>query len=112
MNLATEYLLAHNETVADYDGICGELANAIMRHEDHSLYVEGDIPWRYHMVCLRDGLVSDAWCEGDALPPREWLVKMFGTGAFVEVSLDGDTIFSGECQDFPESIDIPEERAA
>lgn len=100
LNLATEYLLANNETVADWDGICGELAIAIEQDGDDFLFVEGDIPWKYHMVLLRDGLVHDAWCEGDALAPREWLLKMFGPSAFVEVSLNGDTIFVGPCRDF------------
>lgn len=113
MNLATRYLLEHNETVTDYDGVCGELADAIMQEGDHSLYVEGDGPWIlgwvYHMVLLRDGLVHDAWCEGEALTPRDWLIKMFGAKTFVEVSLDGDTIFDGKCKDFPEEYKPKEE---
>lgn len=102
MNLATQHLKTHNETLADYDGFCGELANAIIRDEDHTLWVEGDIPWKYHMVCLRDGLVHDGWCEGDALPPREWLVKMFGPDAYVVVALDGDDFFWGRAEYFTE----------
>ena len=99
-NLAAKYLRDHGETIEDYDGVCGELSNAIGGESDHMLWVEGDIPWRFHMVLLREGLVHDAWCEGDALPPREWLIRMFGAQAWVEVSLDGDTIFEGSCQDF------------
>lgn len=99
-NLATQYLRDHNETLADYNGVCGEIANAIMRNEDHALWVEGDIPWKYHMVALVDGLVHDAWCEGDALSPRDWLIKMFGPNSNVVVALDGDDFFFGPCHDF------------
>lgn len=106
-NLAIQYLQSHSQTVDDWEGFCGELANAIMRDEDHSLWVEGDIPWKYHMVCLRDGLVHDAWCEGDALSPREWLIKMFGLDAEVDVALDGETIFVGSCRDFQEVRTLP-----
>lgn len=100
MNLATEYLKTHGETVDDWDGVCGELANAICEDGDHTLWVEGDIGWKFHMVLLRGGLVHDAWCEGDALPPREWLLKMFGEKAWVELSLDGDVVFEGHCREF------------
>jgi hypothetical protein len=99
-NVAAKYLREHGETVDDWEGICGELANEISTPEDDIIYVEGDIPWRYHMVLFRDGLIHDAWCDGDALPPREWLVEMFGSDTHVEVSLNGETIFEGECQDF------------
>lgn len=98
-NLAAKYLADHGETVADWDGICGELASAVMRPGDSLLYVEGDIAWRFHIAPLMDGLVHDAWCEGDALPPREWLTKMFGD-AEVEVSLNGDTIYAGPASEF------------
>jgi len=98
-NLATKYLAAHGETVADWDGACGELANKIIGPEDDILYVEGAIAWRYHMVPLIRGFVHDAWCEGDALPPRVWLEKMFGN-AQVEVSLNGETIYAGPADKF------------
>lgn len=105
MNLAKEYLRAWNETVDDYEGICGELAGAVQKTADgrgHLLFVEGDIPWRYHMAWLDDnGLVHDAWCERDEpLPVREWLIEMFGERTWVEVSLNSDTIFDGKCEDF------------
>lgn len=100
MNLASQYLETHGQTIEDWDGVCGELANEISQDGDDILYVEGEIPWRYHMVLLRDGLVHDAWCEGDALPITEWLVTMFGSTSEVEVSLNGDTIFNGQCMDF------------
>lgn len=104
MNVATHYLKTFGETTDDYVGCCGELANVLCQKDDHILYVEGDAVfvygWRYHMALLRDGLVHDAWCEGDALPVKEWLIKMFGPDLGVEVSLDGDTIFTGRCKDF------------
>jgi len=99
-NLAAKYLLDRRETVADWDGVCGELANAVMRPGDDMLYVEGDIPWRFHMAPIIAGLVHDAWCPGDALPPREWLAKMFGA-AWVEVSMNGDTFYSGPADALP-----------
>lgn len=101
MNVATEYLKANSETVADWDGICGELANVIAREpDDHILYVEGDIGWQYHMVMLRDGRVHDAWCKGDALPVRQWLGIMFGARAWVELTFDGEDFWQGHIQDF------------
>lgn len=111
MNLAVQRLTQQGETIADYEGICGEIANAISQDGDDILYVEpaGSWPliplrgeqtiWRYHMVLLRDGLVHDAWCE-DVLPAREYLVTMFGAETDVEVSLNGDTVFVGQCQEF------------
>lgn len=101
-NLALEYLAHHGETLEDYDGVCGELAGAMMQPGDRLLYVEGDIGWRYHMALLRDGLVHDGWCEAGALTLRKWLVKMFGQHAYVEVSIDGgDPIYAGACRRFP-----------
>lgn len=103
MNLATEYLRATNQTIDDYDGLCGELVNDLQKTgngDDHIIYVEGDIGWRYHMALLRDGLVHDAWCDAGALPPREWLIEMFGERAWIEFTLDGEDLFEGNCRDF------------
>lgn len=122
MNLASQYLKDHNETIADYETICGELADAIASDGDDILYVEphGDFPlipltliggneiWKYHMVLLRDGLVHDAWCEGAALPPCEWLIKMFGAATDVEVSLNGETVFTGPCDEFKFQVRLPD----
>lgn len=94
-NLVTQYLADRGETTADWDGLCGELADRVIGPRDQILYVEGDIPWRYHMVPLIAGLVHDAWCPGEALPPRAWLRQMFGDGAWVVVALNGDDIYEG-----------------
>lgn len=95
MNLATEYLKRHGETVEDWDGCCGSLADKVIGPNDSLIWVEGpSIKWRYHMVPLIDGLIHDAWCEGDALPIPEWLTKMFG-GEWVQVSENGDTFYEG-----------------
>jgi hypothetical protein len=107
MNHARQYLVDNNETLDDYEGCCGELANRVGGTDDPVLYVEGDAVfaagWDYHMVPLCEGLVHDAWCEGNALPPRAWLLKMFGAELLVEVSLNGETIFDGPCAEFDDS---------
>lgn len=100
MNLAAAYLRRHNETVEDWDGICGELADVISNPSDHIIYVEGDMGWKYHMAMVRKGLVHDAWCEGDALSLRQWLEEMFGINAWVVVAYDGEDIFAGLVRNF------------
>src|SRR5215831_16352938 len=100
-NLAARYLRTHHETVADWEGCCGELANQLLGPDDHMLYVECDTaPWRYHMAMLRDGLVHDAWCKGPALTIHAWLVKMFGGEAEVDLAIDGETVFVGAARDY------------
>lgn len=59
MNLASQYLREHNETIEDWDGLCGELANEICRSGDHILYVEGDIYGNY----ILDFPVSQKGCK-------------------------------------------------
>lgn len=103
MNLARKYLQDNNQSLEDYDGWCGELANHIIGHDDSIIWVEGPaIQWKYHMVAMIDGLVHDAWCDGDALPLQDWLTRMFGD-AWVEVSMNGDTVLyegpANECRD-------------
>jgi hypothetical protein len=101
MNLATQYLQSQGETVENWDGICGELASAIAtRGDDHIVYVEGDIGWRYHMVMMRDGVVHDAWCDAGALHLRDWMVEMFGEQAWVELTIDAVDVFAGHVRDF------------
>jgi len=101
VNRAHEYLKSRGETVADWDGNCGGLADLIAGDNAEMIWVEGPaIEWRYHMVPLIDGLIHDAWCEGDALPIGEWLAKMFGD-EWVEVSKNGEvTIYEGPANQF------------
>lgn len=98
-NLAAKYLHEHGETVADWDGVCGELADAIIGPDDDIIYVEGEIGWRYHMVPLIGGLIHDAWCDGDALPLAGWLAKMFGD-SWVTVAQNGDDFYEGPASEF------------
>lgn len=101
-NLAADYLRRRGETVADWEGICGELADDVLRSatgERFMLYVEGEIGWRHHMAPLVGGFVHDAWCDGPALPIARWLSKMFG-GGWVVLSLDGDDIYEGPADRF------------
>ncbi len=98
-NRAAAFLAARNETVADWEGVCGELANEIIGPDDDIIHVEGEIAWRYHMAALIGGLIHDAWCEGGALPLADWLSKMFGA-AEVTVALNGDDIYTGPADEF------------
>lgn len=98
-NLAQKFLRDRGETIEDWDGVCGELADAIIGPNDDIIYVEGEIPWRYHMVPLIGGLIHDAWCEGDALPLTDWLAKMFGD-SWVEVSRNGEVFYEGSANEF------------
>jgi hypothetical protein len=102
-NKAKEYLRANNETVEDWDGFCGSLADEVVG-DGKMLYVEGDIAWRYHMVPLIDGLVHDAWCEGEhAREVADWLRTMFGN-AVIELSRSGETIYEGPADKFKEAF--------
>lgn len=96
---AREYLRKHGETLDDYDGSCGELADKVIGPSDHIIYVEPACLWRYHMVPLIDGLIHDAWCAGPPLPLKEWLIKLCGHDE-VTLSLDGEDIYHGPASDF------------
>lgn len=101
LNLATQYLARHGETLADYDGLCGELADQVAtRKRDRIVYIEGDIGWKYHMVMMRNGIVHDAWCEAGPLPLRDWLVNMFGEHVWIELTIDAKDVFAGHVRDF------------
>lgn len=108
-NRATAYLDDENETTTDWDGVCGELADAIITPHDHILHVESPDNavlckqrwWAYHMVPLIDGLVHDAWCEGPARTIADWLVRMFPDTA-VTLSVDGNDIWTGISNNFNE----------
>lgn len=98
-NRSTLYLKKLGETVADWDGLCGELADRVISEKDDIIYVDGDIAWRFHMAPLIDGLVHDAWCPGPARTIRSWLAKMFGDSE-VAVAINGDDIYSGPANKF------------
>lgn len=102
-NLATEYLRQNGQTIDDWDGICGELANEVMGPNDHILHVEPACLWQYHMVPLIDGLVHDAWCEGPAIPVKEWLIRLCGCDV-VTVALNGMDIYHGPANAISEDV--------
>jgi len=101
VNRAHQYLLVHGETVADWEGNCGALADLIAGPNGEMIWVEGPaIKWRYHMVPFIDGLIHDAWCDGDALPIGEWLARMF-RDHWVQVSKNGEvTLYEGPANQF------------
>ncbi len=94
VNLASRYLQDHGQSLEEWDGICGELANVVIGPNDHILHVEPACLWKYHMVPLIDGLVHDAWCDGPAIPIKEWLIRLCGHD-YVTVALDGVDIYTG-----------------
>ena len=101
VHLAREFLRKRAETVDDWEGVCGELANEVITEKDSIIHVDGCVRWRYHMVPYIDGLVHDAWCPGPPLPVKEWLRAMF-PGECVEVLLNGDVVYYGMVEDFEE----------
>lgn len=109
MNLATQYLRDHNETLKDYDedGLCGELANEVQKITPHShivgvsgVGVFDTTAWTYHTVVMVDGIIHDAWRK-KVLPLEEWLLK-FDCEWPIELSIDGKTVFVGIASEFQE----------
>jgi len=96
---ARQYLKRTNQSLDDYDGICGELANEVMGPNDHIVYVEPACLWRYHMVPFINGLIHDAWCDGPPIPIKEWLIKLCGHDD-VTVTIDGEDIYTGPASSF------------
>lgn len=93
-NLALEYLEEAEESLEDYDGMCGELVDAMIhwygedRHvgilyisppsEYEMIRTEHDpIGWCYHMVAIIDDLVHDPWYPTLVLPPDEYVKSAF-----------------------------------
>ena len=108
-NLAKAHLIQHGQTVDDWEGVCGELANAVIGPDDDIIHVKFLDPdwWDWHMVPLIGGLVHDAWCPSDEpLPVKDWLHLMF-PGQAVEVSLNGDTVYTGDASEFDLDVFIP-----
>lgn len=89
MNIAVQILEELGEGLGDYDGMCGELADAVLhRYPDAKiLYVKpenmsedlicGEEPWSYHMVAVVDGIVHDAWFPELMLPPKQYVKQAF-----------------------------------
>jgi hypothetical protein len=104
-NLARQYLSDHNETFADYEGICGELANAVQQSilNSHLIYVGGvgvfhTTAWTYHMAVMVNGIVHDAW-RNNPLPLKRWLLK-FDCEWPIELTIDGEDVFEGTASEF------------
>lgn len=115
-NRAKAYLRERGQTVADFEGVCGELADVVIGPGDDVLYVEGfgawAWGWRFHQVPLIGGLVHDAWCEGEhARTIPDWLATMFAS-CEIELSINGDTIYQGPADAFKEDTFTAEERLA
>ena len=90
-NLALQLLEDQGESTDEYDGMCGELVDAIIHwlgedrvsimHVDaHDNDLVGPCElWRYHMVPVIDGIVHDAWVTELILPPVEYAKLAFPT---------------------------------
>lgn len=102
MNRATEYLNRHGQSLEDWEGFCGELADAVIGPNDHILYVEPACHWKWHMVPLINGLVHDAWRDGPATTIKEWLIGLCGRDV-VTLAIDGKDIYSGPAELFAEA---------
>lgn len=116
-NLALYVLETQGETIEDYDGWCGDVAELVLkRYEGDMIYVDGpalnQYAWWYHMVPLIDGKIHDAWFaewqSPEPLPLTDWLVQMFGTEDEINVTIEGEDVYSGLPQNFvPKNTDIP-----
>lgn len=92
-NLALEFLEESGESLLDYEGLCGELVDAIIhwfgQKRVHILYIKpkGELDsidngidrwgWSYHMVAVIDGIVHDPWFPSLILPPQEYVLSAF-----------------------------------
>ncbi len=90
-NLAVEFLEKEFESIDDYEGMCGELADgiihwlgenrvSILHLEERSggllLRLNG-ADWVFHMVPIIDGIVHDAWHPHLILPVAEYVERAF-----------------------------------
>lgn len=100
-NLATAFLMARNESLDDWDGLCVDLAGEVAGYSGRIVYVEpskGTVSnqlllrgWKWHAAALIDGFIHDAWSSGPAVPLIDWVRSMFA-GDLVEVTLDGNEL--------------------
>lgn len=100
VNLAHEYLKSSNQTLRDFPGLCGELANELQKvtPNSHLVSVSGigvfdATAWTYHTVVMVAGVVHDAWRKRP-LPLKEWLEKFNGEWP-IEICVDGVEVFEG-----------------
>jgi hypothetical protein len=108
-NLAIKYLREHGETLAEYDGLCGELANVLQMATPNSQLVSvsgigvfDTTAWTFHTVVMVDGIVHDAWRKSP-LPLRRWLQK-FDCEWPIEIAIDGEEVFDGLVSELPEDF--------
>jgi len=103
MNLAVASLEARGLELADFDGICGELADDLL-HEHEALpcaLLWIDFPsgsregWSYHMVAIIDGRVHDAWRPGFEFEPERYVAEAF-PGEELEWEICGEVDLEGD----------------
>ena len=100
-NLALIFLAEHDESIEEYEGLCGELTDQVIKWlgEDmvSILFIDPTNPyhlddpdggrWYYHMVPIVDGLVHDPWFPELVLEPREYFKKAFpGVEAHITIT--------------------------
>lgn len=84
-----------NNSVASYEGMCGEAADAILREagEGSVLYVEATaaslrptydtaLNWKYHQVAVVKNRVYDPWYPGRPCSVKTYLKKVFSNQCF------------------------------
>ncbi len=104
-NLAKEYLKSSGQTLRDFPGLCGELANELLKVTPNGQIVSvsgigvfDTTAWTYHTVVMVDGVVHDAWRKRP-LPLKEWL-KTFDCEWPIEISVDGVEVFKGLASEY------------
>lgn len=110
MNLAHEYLKSSNQTLRDFPGLCGELANEMLQTiapNGQLVSVSGigvfdTTAWTYHTVVMVDEIVHDAWRKRP-MSLKEWLEK-FDCEWPIEISIDGIEAFEGLVSEFDATL--------
>lgn len=104
-NLARQYLEDTGQTLRDFPGLCGELANELHKVTPNSQIVSvsgigvfDTTAWTYHTVVMVDGVIHDAWRKRP-MPLTEWLEK-FDCEWPIDISIDGVEVWSGHVRDF------------
>lgn len=92
-NLALEFLKECNESLSDYESMCGELVDQLIHFYGENrvqiLYIRPQssedaiethaepLGWQFHMVAMIDGVVHDPWYPELVLPPEEYVRAAF-----------------------------------